>query len=291
MKHLIRKTVWLSFALGMAFYPAKAVQWPEETDAFGVAATHPQMAAYADHVVKEYPLSIVAEDERSTLNNMGTTMKNVGPFSLKFLEFAAQSSLPVLSVGEGTGNITQLALEKNITFIANDMDPRHLGHIYASTPQEKQGYLFLKAGKFPDEVNLPKESLGAIYFGRVLHFQTGEEIEKSLQAAFNILKPGGKVFGRASAPFQKNLIPFLATYEKRKEDGVLWPGICTDMQQGWPTLHPYLPSFMHLLDVDVLSRTLKEIGFEIEDCSYTPIDHPDFKLDGREGVGFIAIKR
>ena len=63
------------------------------------------------------------------------------------------------------------------------------------------------------------------------------------------------------------------------------------MEKGWPTLHQYLPSFMNLLDVDALSKALQKAGFEIEECAYTPINHPEFKLDGREGIGFIAVKK
>ena len=159
---LIKKTLWMFSVIGLCVLPVKAVQWPEETDSFGVPGTHPHMQAYANHVVNEHPLEKVEDEETPTLNNMGTTMKTVGPFPLKFLEFSEKCSLPVLSVGEGTGNIVHLALERNITFIANDMDPRHLGHIYASVPKEKYEHLFLKVGKFPNDVKLPKESLGAI---------------------------------------------------------------------------------------------------------------------------------
>lgn len=288
---MIKKKMWIFFVVGLYILPVKAVQWPKEPSPFGVPGTDKALEAYSAYVLQKYPLSQVEDEENPTLNNMGTTMKTVSPFSLKFLEFAARSSLPVLSVGEGTGNVVLLALEKNITFVANDMDPRHLGYIYASTPQKSRQYLFLKRGKFPDQVNLPENSLGAIYFGRVFHFQTGKEIEKSLEKAYTLLKKGGKVYGRASSPFQKHLQFFLPTYYKRVAAGNPWPGICTDMQKGWPTLHQYLPPFMNLLDVKALSRALIKAGFEIEECAYTPINHPEFKLDGREGIGFIAVKR
>jgi len=160
---------------------AIAVQWPQESHPFGVPGTDENLQEYATHVVKEYPLVYTAEDQIPTLNRMGTTLKKAGPFPLKFLDFTYQSGLPSMSVGEGTGNIARLALERNITFIANDMDPRHLGHLYASMPKDKLKYLFLKAGKFPDEVHLPEKSLGAIYYGRVFHFFTGEEIERALE--------------------------------------------------------------------------------------------------------------
>jgi len=286
----MKRLLEIFFVLSLFIPPSQGVQWPKETDEFGVPGTDPSLRTYAAHVIKQYPLSRVEDDETPTLNGMGTTMKKVGPFPAEFLGFAQKCGLPVLSVGEGTGNIAEAALARNITFIANDMDPRHLAHLYASVPPEKLQYLFLKAGKFPDDVSLPEGGLGAIYFGRVLHFQTGEEIEKSLQASYKWLHDGGKVFARASTPFQKHLQFFMPTYLERVKNGNPWPGICRDMEQGWPTLHQYLPSFMNLLDVDVLGRTLRKTHFEIEELRYTPINHPEFKLDGREGIGFVVRK-
>ena len=287
----MKRFFWAFLVLSLFILPAQAVHWPEERNPFGVPGTDQNLHAYVSHVVREYPISTIEDDETPTLNRMGTTMKKVGPFPAEFIEFAAKCNLPVLSVGEGTGNITEAALARNITFIANDMDRHHLAHLYASVPQDNLSHLFLKAGKFPDEVKLPEGTLGAIYFGRILHFQTGEEIERSLAASYKLLHSGGKVFARASTPFQKHLQFFMPTYYyERIEKGDPWPGVCTNMAQGWPALHQYLPPFMNLLDTGVLKRTLIKTHFEIEDLRYTPIRHPEFKLDGREGIGFVARK-
>jgi SAM-dependent methyltransferase len=272
------------------FMKFQGFKWPKETSPLGATGTEPGLKKVTSHIVKKYPLTHVEDNEFATLNKMGTIMGNIEPFAMKFLEYAKTCDLPVLSVGEGSGNIVNAALERGITFIANDMDVRHLAHLYESVPENKRQFLFLKVGKFPNETNLPPGGLGAIYFGRILHFQTGKEIEESLKAAYKLLRKGGKVFARASTPFQKHLGFFIPTYEKRIKNGDPWPGMCADMEQGWPTLHQYLPPLMHLLDINTLKRILKKTGFKIEELKYLPITHPEFQLDGREGIGFVASK-
>ncbi|MBA3814171.1 MAG: class I SAM-dependent methyltransferase [Alphaproteobacteria bacterium] len=266
------------------------VSWPKETHAFGVPGTDPELPDHAAEIVKQYPLSTIEEGEIPTLNKMGAIVKTPGFFADQFIEFASRSSLPALSVGE-TGNVAWPALEKSITFIANDLDSRHLAHLYVNTPKEKLSSLYLKAGKFPDDVLIPDESLGSIYLGRMLHFMTGKEIENSFKKSYSLLLPGGKLFARATSPFQIHLQFFLPTFEKRLTNKESWPGICTEIERGWPTVHPYLPSFMNLLDVDTLKLALENAGFFIEKIGYHPINHPEFKLDGREAVGFIAEKK
>jgi len=105
------------------------------------------------------------------------------------------------------------------------------------------------------------------------------------------LVDGGKIYGRASTPFQKHLQFFTPTYEERIKSNDPWPGICADMEKGWPALYQYLPPFMNLLDVDVLYRSLTKANFDIRELSYFSIEHPEFKLNGREGIGFVAVKR
>ena len=119
----------------------------------------------------------------------------------------------------------------------------------------------------------------------------GEEIENSFKKSYNLLAPGGKLFARATSPFQIHLQFFLPTFEARKKNGEPWPGICTEIERGWPTVHQFLPPFMHLLDVDALKVALENAGFVIENIGYSSINHPQFKLDGREAVGFIAEKK
>lgn len=212
------------------FMKLQGLKWPKETNPLGIQAIEPGLKEIIPHMVKKYPLTYVEDNEVATLNKMGTVMNNIEPFAMKFLEYAKTCNLPVLSVGEGTGNIVKAALERGITFIANDMDVRHLAHLYVSVPENNRFSLFLKAGKFPEDITLPKGKIGAIYFGRILHFQTGKEIDESLKAAYNLLPKGGKVFARSSAPFQKHLQFFLPIYEKRIKSGNPWPGMCTDIE-------------------------------------------------------------
>lgn len=293
----MKKTIRVLFVLLMLFVSPvfsmeDEVPWPKATHTLGVPGTDPNLQEYATSIVQQYPV-IKSTDAKEilTLNRMGTVTHYPEAYAEKFVAFSRKQSLPILSIGEGTGNIVFKALNEGITFIANDLDPRHLAHLYAEVPAEQRGLLYLKSGKFPEEIELPNESVGAIYFGRVFHFMEGEEIDRALPQANRLLPRGGKIFGRASTPFQKHLQFFLPTYYERIEKGIRWPGICTDMQRGWPTLHEQLPSFMHLLDKDPLKVALESADFEIEELEYTPIQHPEFILDGREGIGFVAVKR
>lgn len=267
------------------------IEWPKETHQFGVSAADINLQSYASHIVKQYPLCVVEEGEILTLNKMGAIDPNTGIFAQKFIEYARTISQSVLSVGE-TGNIAWDALEKGITIVANDLEPRHLAHLYAKVPEERYESLYLKAGKFPDEVHFPDESFGAIYFGRVLHFMTRDEIDNSFKESYRILAQGGKIFARSSSPYQKHLQQFfLPTFEEKLKRGEPSPGICTEMQRGWPNFYSNLPSFMNLLDVDTLKASLEKAGFSIEELNYFPLNHPEFKLDGREAIGFIAVKK
>jgi ubiquinone/menaquinone biosynthesis C-methylase UbiE len=272
--------------------------WPTERHPFGVAGTDPELQKYAMKIVNTFPLKTTSEGAVITFNHMGTVLPkqrdDAVPKSVavaqEVIDYARQESLPVLSVGEGTGNVAYAALKMGVTFIANDIEARHLAHLSVNAPESERGSLYLKLGKFPDHVHLEDESMGGIYFGRVLHFCTGEEIEKCFKESHRILKLGAKIAGRSSSPFQKNLQFFIPTFEERIQKGESWPGICREMAQGWPTLHQYLPSFMNLLDRDTLKDALEKAGFFIERLEYTPVHHPDFKLAGREGIEFIARK-
>ena len=75
--------------------------------------------------------------------------------------------------------------------------------------------------------------------------------------------------------------------------GENWPALITNTDIYFEQIqHKNIPSFFNFLDVDILSRCLEKTGFSIQEINYfSRLDYPDeIRLDGREGVGAIAIK-
>ncbi|MDO8461409.1 MAG: class I SAM-dependent methyltransferase, partial [Deltaproteobacteria bacterium] len=128
-----------------------------------------------------------------TLNNMGFMTSVLDPYSQALVDFAPQAPGPFLEIGAAYGVASLAALEKGCEVIANDMDERHLEILWDRAPKEDQKRLTLKAGAFPDAIDLKPGSVGTILVCRVLHFFTGPMIEKSLDRMFDWLAPGGKV--------------------------------------------------------------------------------------------------
>ena len=126
----------------------------------------------------------------------------------------------------------------------------------------------------------------------VLHFFDGALIEKSVSQLFLSLKPGGKLFIVADTPYIKPFQGFIPIYEKLKKDGAQWPGLISDLASYVPSRAPNLPGMFHALDPEVLSRVLVGAGFRIEKFGiFAQTRYPeDIQLDGREGVGCVAVR-
>lgn len=227
-----------------------------------------------------------------TLNNMGYMTSTLDPFSQKIIDFAKNSSGPLLEIGAAYGVATLKALEIGCQVIANDLDERHLKILLERTPKQEKERLTLLPGKFPEEINIPQKSVGAILICRVLHFFNGQRIELAINKAFGWLKSGGKLAIIAETPYLKNFQNFIPIYEQRKKQGHPWPGFIEDTMEFGPDRGKFLPKQVHWLDKEVLCRAVEKVGFLIEEVSF--IDRKDFpddlRLDGRESVGLIARK-
>jgi len=173
------------------------------------------------------------------------------------------------------------------------MDPRHLDVLKSRAPDDTLDRLTLVTGTLPD-IDLPDNHFGSLLCSRVLHFLTGEEIERSVRNMFRWLRPGGRLYLVADTPFGiwRKFIP---VWEANLEKGERWPGMMVP-----PVRYlPYEPSdddagpdLMNLLSPELLQRTAREAGFEIERSGY--ISRSDFKglgrMDGRENCGLVGIK-
>ncbi len=227
-----------------------------------------------------------------TLNNMGYMTSSLDEFSKLFIEFSPLAPGPVLDIGAAYGIATLPALENGATVIANDIEGAHLEILKDRAPEHLKSKLSLKAGEFPEQLEIEPNSLGAVLVCRVMHFFDGDRIEKSAATLFKWLKSGGKAFVVAETPYLRNFQNFIPIYESRKRAGEKWPGYIDDVMAIAPERGAFLPSKMHLLDPDVFTRTFKCAGFIIEDARMIARkDFPeDLQLDGRESVGIIARK-
>jgi SAM-dependent methyltransferase len=199
----------------------------------------------------------------------------------------------VLDVGAAFGVASIPALESGATVIANDMELRHLEILWERTPERLRSHLILNAGRFPEDLSFAENSLDAIHAANLLNFLRGDEILRGLVLIRRWLKPGGKVFTISGTPYAANIREFIPVYEKRKCRGVRWPGEAENVQQysSHQTVSE-LPSFINLLDEDVLRDAFEATGFIIEKSEmFLRSGLPEYLYyDGRENVGLIAAK-
>ncbi len=240
---------------------------------------------------------VMPEPEESglirTLNSMGTMTSAPDIFSQAFIEFAPKAPGRSLDIGAAYGVSTLPALRNGASVIANDIDERHLKILYSRVPVELRPRLELAAGEFPDGVDFPDGTLGAVLICRVMHFFDGPRIERAASKVMNWLAPGGKVFVVGETPHIGTAKAFFPTYESRQKAGNPWPGVVENVAAHDPKRAGSLPSLFHLLDERVLGRVFTAAGFTIERLELFPRpDYPaDIRLDGRESVGLIAVKK
>lgn len=227
-----------------------------------------------------------------TLNQMGYMTSSLDPYSKAFVEYAKDAGGTTLEVGAAYGVATIEALKGGAKVVANDLDSRHLQILKDRTPDYLRANLSLLPGRFPDDLEIFSESLSAILISRVLHFFDGPTLEHSARELFRYLRPGGKLFVVADTPYLKPFESFLPEYFQRKASGTPWPGMIDQLRQRVTQRANQLPEFFHALDSEVLTRVFQKAGFEIEKTeTFAQTQYPtDIQLDGREGVGCIAVK-
>jgi SAM-dependent methyltransferase len=261
----------------------------------------------------DHPYGLVATDDRfdelcknlqmppvsstglvQTMNHGGGFMLiHLDSVSSQFVDFASRSSYPVLDIGSAYGAAT-IPVLKNSTcpVIADDIGVDNLLILRKETEEADRDRLYLNSKRFPQELDFPSNSLSAVLICRVFHFMRGEEIEEGLKKVFQWLVPGGKLFVVTSTQYQGVIKDFIPVYEERWASGVSWPGYIEDFGPKDPVLAHNFKPFLHVMDIRPLRKALEAAGFEIEQVHI--IDRrktvPTLSLDGREGVGVIAVK-
>lgn len=229
-----------------------------------------------------------------TINRGGGFMRiQLDPTGERLVDFARKNSCPILDIGAAYGVGTNLLLkDSSCVVIANDIGAENLLVLRKKTEDKDRVRLYLNNKRFPQELELPKNSLGGVLASRIFHFLRGEEIEMGLAKIFNWLVPGGKLAIVTATPYLSNLKEFVPLYEERWINGNYWPGYVEDFSSTSKSLAHNLNPFLHVMDEKPLRRALEAVGFMVEEVEY--IDRsgsiPILTLDGREGIGIIAVK-
>lgn len=242
-----------------------------------------------------HALSIPKENNGriKTLNNNGWMNTSLDRYTLQFIEFAkGVKKLPVLEVGAAYGVATKEVLKNGGQIIANDIDHRHLELLAQTLDPDQKPSLTLLPGQFPEQFDLGEQKVGAILASRVLHFMTGEQLKKSAELMYKILVPRGRIFIIADSPYTKAWHKFIPIYEAKKAAGYKFPGLIAEPAAINEERSKHLPSTLHRLDPEVLSRIFKKAGFKIVECKFfnMSIYPKDMKLSGKECVALIAEK-
>jgi len=238
----------------------------------------------------------------------GFTTTPADPISQAFIQYAStliDSNSCILDIGAGFGAATLPVCIPGVTVFCNDIESHNLAVIHnrykKKFPQAKESMLgdfpelIFVPGNFPDELTaLPKKSFAAILICRVLHFFTGNKIQRSLQQLGNLLQPGGKLFVVCETPYLKNWQRFIPEYEARVQMHQEWPGeITMPAQYESSGRSAKLPTFVHWITKEILERTLHQGQWDISHLAYIDRQHQfpeDLLLDGRESIGAIATR-
>ncbi|RYE05547.1 MAG: class I SAM-dependent methyltransferase [Rickettsiaceae bacterium] len=239
--------------------------------------------------ILEYKVPERIRDEIPTLNQYGYMKEELDEFSQEFLTYAASSSDIVLELGTAYGWLVSRALERGIKIIANDISEEHLAVLLKNNLENHLENLYLYLGKFPEEVNFPKESLAAVMSARMFHFLDGNDVEKGLSKVHNWLKADGKFFFSNCSIYHYSVKDQLIQYKERAAAGDLWPGQVTNQRERAPMHAPYVQDLFNAFDIPQLEQLLPKFGFEIERIKL--FDYPkDTYSEGIGHVGLVARK-
>ncbi len=228
-------------------------------------------------------------DEIPTMNKFGYMKEEFDEFSFEFIKFAKNKDDIFLELGTAYGWIVRNALKEGIKIIASDIESEHLLILLQETKKEYLENLYLNQGRFPDEINLPNESIGAVLTSRMFHFLDERDVDLGFRKIHNWLKPEGKLFFTSLSPYNYTLRDdFLQIFKARAEEGVKWCGIVDNMTQQAPEHAEYLNDFLHAFDVPQLEKLLPSYGFKIDKIKL--FDYGNNDSNGIGHVGFVATK-
>lgn len=224
-----------------------------------------------------------------TLNKMGWARGAEDEYNKEFIEYASKNNEEwSLEVGAAFGLTAAIAVSRGARLIVNDLDARHLDFFKNNLDKGLYSNIRLEVGNFL-ELDITSESINTILASRVLNMLSGEDIEKAAALMYKWLKYDGKVFIVATTTYQKVWADFIPCYEKNKKSGVKYPGEVFDIEVWNKIQSKNLPSFIHLLDIDVLTSIFEKAGFFVEKAGY--IDRKERDEDKKESFGMVLTKK
>ena len=242
-----------------------------------------------------------ADGRVQTLNDMGAMSPRLDKISEEFVYFAAKPGVKVLEIGAGYGLACMEALKIGAQdYTVNDLDLRHLKILALQIKELDKNYLskiHLLSGEFPGTLEFTS-SYDAILIARVLHFMSPEEVSRTLEQAYKILRPGGRIYAVMLTPYVRGFVPFIPEFEKRIVDKEPFPGyvenLCSVADRSViPEIYlknmekPFL-----FFNIDTAKNCFENNGFIVEKAIEMPLAYPSriWQLDGRENIGIIGYK-
>lgn len=201
-------------------------------------------------------------------------------------------------MGAGRGATAALLAERrkmfnnNAELIINDLSSEHLDEAKVTYPVLNQKNIIMVAGIFPEAIEFPNESFNTILASRFFHFLTPEQWRLGLKKIHAWLKPGGRFYITTGTYWVAKQKDNIKNIELKKQKGVLWPAVFKSGQEAYGGDSNSTQAT--LVDREILIRELKLAGFEILYDEYIDgrkLLPENFCLDGKEGIGAIAVKR
>lgn len=241
------------------------------------------------NIEKVVPAQI--RDEIPTLNRMGYMKLDLDYFSKEFIKYVEKIDDIVLELGCAYGFLVKKILEKNKKIIASDLSKEHLDILVKSCLEKELKNLYIYPGKFPDEINFPKNSLGAVFTSRMFHFLRENEIEDGLKKIHSWLKKDGKLFFIVVTPYNIAIKDgCLDKYNIKFKKGDKWPGIIENQWEINPKHKDYVEQYLHVFSDKQLKTLFPEYGFKVEEIKL--FDFPNEISSNQKGhVGIIATKQ
>lgn len=264
---------------------------------YGIPATSTVLDEIEKTLPTEPPLSKSGKS-LVTINKFGFDVIDDASLQESWLvndivQFSKTAKSPMLEIGGGYGRLSKHMLNAGATVIYNDLEPSHLIYGRKNISPSQREHLYLNAFVFPRGMILKPNTLSGVVMYRVAHFMQPDEFEEGIAKIKRWLVPGGKIFIAVLPPqhgeFRDKV---LSTYEKRWQEGNLWPGYSFSSLEILPEQAYALPRHLHLMDQRPLESVLKKYGFTVEKTGF--IDMKKFgnseKRTGQELFGIVAKK-
>jgi len=199
-----------------------------------------------------------------TLDHQGWIWLYRDEVTNSYIDFAAGTKGSMLEAGAGYGHIVLEVLKEGARVIAVEISEEQLAIIKRRVADSRLTGLETIRAEFPEELDMPEESVDGVLVSRLFHFFTGDRIRESLRKIHSWLKPGGKVFIVTDSVYRTIFKELIPQYEKNAADGVEWPGWVEEVRSLVPggRIDPETqPLAMNFTDPAIMRRELVLAGF------------------------------